>query len=130
MDSDGALLSGSLESERETVIGIKSYALGIAGGPDVSSYADLPLARLVGRTDIASEWSRVTVGHDLIERMGCYVEFFTVTSSAPGFNWQGQVDIGLTCAMKANAQLDLGCNFGVTKFAPDYQPFIGIAYRY
>ena len=78
-----------------------------------------------------AEWvNSITVGHEFTKRLSGYCEFFTVTSRAPGFKWQGQVDVGLTYAIADNVQLDVGCNFGVTRSAPDYQPFIGLSRRF
>ncbi|MBL9218279.1 MAG: hypothetical protein JNG82_07315 [Opitutaceae bacterium] len=37
---------------------------------------------------------------------------------------------GFADARWPNEQLDLGCNFGVTHSAPDYQPFIGFSRRF
>jgi len=53
-----------------------------------------------------------------------------VAGDAPGFKWQGQFDVGLTYAINDDTQLDLGCNFGVTASAPDYQPFFGLSRRF
>ena len=72
----------------------------------------------------------ITFARDLTSRLGGYVEFFTVLSRAPGFKWQGQFDVGFTYALKPHEQLDFGCNFGVTKSAPDYQPFVGYSRRF
>lgn len=72
----------------------------------------------------------ITFAHDLADRLGCYVELFTVTRTASGHRWQAQLDIGLTYALSGTCQLDLGCNFGVTATAPDYQPFVGISHRF
>lgn len=78
-----------------------------------------------------TEWiNSITFAHDLTGRLGGYVEFVAVTGTAPGFRWQGQLDAGLTYAVNANTQLDFGCNFGITRSAPDYQPFIGISRRF
>ena len=78
-----------------------------------------------------TEWlNSITLSHDLTERLGGYLECVVVTGDAPGFAWQGQFDLGLTYALGPNAQLDLGCNFGVTHSAPDYQPFIGFSRRF
>lgn len=78
-----------------------------------------------------TEWlNSITFSHDLTERLGGYLEFVAVMGDAPGFKWQGQVDLGLTYALGPNAQLDLGCNIGVTRSAPDYQPFIGLSRRF
>jgi hypothetical protein len=78
-----------------------------------------------------SEWvNSVTLSRDLIGKLGGYVEFFSVVGNAPGFDWQGQVDIGLTYGLTDNVQFDVGCNFGVTKSAPDYEPFAGFSIRF
>jgi len=106
-------------------------ALELAEGWTLGAMTELDFVRNGANTGYDREWvNSITVGHDLNDRVGCYLEFFTVTSSARGFKWQGQVDVGVTYALKANVQLDAGCNFGVTKSAPDYQPFVGISYRY
>ncbi len=72
----------------------------------------------------------ITVGYELTDKLGMYLEYFTVTGSAPGFKLQGQVDVGWTYALTDNTQLDLGCNFGVTDAAPDYNPFAGLSLRF
>ena len=77
------------------------------------------------------EWlNSVTFSRNLTERFGSYVEFVAVTGSAPGFKWQGQFDIGFTYAPSDRIQFDVGCNFGLTKSAPDYQPFAGVSRRF
>lgn len=79
----------------------------------------------------STEWvNSITFSRDITERLGGYIELFTVTGDAPGFRWQAQFDAGLTYAVSENVQLDLGCNFGLTDSAPDYQPFIGFSRRF
>jgi hypothetical protein len=78
-----------------------------------------------------TEWiNTITFAHDLTDRLGGYFEFVVVSGNAPGFRWQGQFDAGLTYALTDNTQFDLGCNFGVTASAPDYQPFVGLSRRF
>lgn len=72
----------------------------------------------------------LTFARDLTARLGGHVEFYAVTSRAPGFQWQGQFDVGFTYDLKNDTQLDFGCNFGVTKSAPDFQPFVGLSRRF
>jgi|688.fasta_scaffold436586_1 hypothetical protein len=72
----------------------------------------------------------VTFGHDIAGKLAGYLEFFAVNGTAPGFDWSGQVDIGFTYAVRENAVLDFGCNFGVTKAAPDFNPFVGFSIRF
>ena len=72
----------------------------------------------------------ITFGHDIAGKLGGYVEFFSVVSGAPDTDWQGQVDVGFTYGFSDNTQLDFGCNFGVTKSAPDFNPFVGFSFRF
>jgi Putative MetA-pathway of phenol degradation len=78
-----------------------------------------------------TEWvNSITLNHGITKELSGYVEFFAVTGNAPGFDWQGQVDVGFTYGLTDNVQFDFGCNFGVTKSAPDYQPFAGVSIRF
>lgn len=78
-----------------------------------------------------TEWINcITFARDITGKLGGYFELFTVMGDATGFEWQGQFDIGLTYAVSHNTQLDAGCNFGVTRSAPDYQPFVGVSRRF
>lgn len=72
----------------------------------------------------------ITASHDIAGELGGYLEFFSVVSTAPGADWQGQVDVGFTYAVSDNAVLDFGCNFGVTRAAPDFNPFVGFSIRF
>jgi hypothetical protein len=40
------------------------------------------------------------------------------------------VDFGLTYELTPNIQLDAGINVGVTKAAPDFNPFVGLSWRF
>lgn len=77
------------------------------------------------------EWiNTITFSHDITSQLGGYVEFVSVHSYENGNEWIAQADIGFTYAINADTQLDAGCNFGVTRDAPDVQPFLGLALRY
>jgi len=71
----------------------------------------------------------ITFGRDLIGNLGGYVEFFSAFNSQ-GAPWEGTFDAGLTYAFTDDIQLDLGCNFGVTRTAEDYNPFLGLSIRF
>ena len=110
------------------VIFILGYELPAGWGSAVMTEVDSVSDGAGGRN---TEWiNSITFAHDLTDRLGGYVELFIVTSDAPGHKWQGQFDAGLTYALSDNCQLDLGCNFGITDSAPDYQPFLGISRRF
>ncbi len=81
--------------------------------------------------DLHLEWvNSITVSHDLGARLGGYVEFFSLIPEGGRSDWVGQLDLGLTYAVSDDIQLDAGCNFGVTRSAPDIQPFAGLSLRY
>lgn len=72
----------------------------------------------------------VTFAHDIFGKLGGYVEFFTVASTEAGSDWQGFADFGFTYALTDNLQFDAGANFGITRPAPDVNPFLGISWRF
>ena len=78
-----------------------------------------------------TEWvNSISLSRNLTKQLGAYLEFYSVVGTAPGFAWQGQADIGVTYAITDDLQVDCGCNFGLTKSAPDFQPFAGISIRF
>ena len=72
----------------------------------------------------------VTFGHDICGKLGGYVEFFSEVSTEHGSLWVGTVDLGLTYGLTDNIQLDAGINIGVTKAADDWNPFVGLSWRF
>lgn len=75
-------------------------------------------------------FNTITFGHDIAGALGGYVEFAALVAPQSGTDWQGQVALGFTYGFNADTQLDLGCNFGVTKTAPDFNPFLGLTLRF
>lgn len=72
----------------------------------------------------------VTFSHDIVGDLGGYVEFFSSVSTERGSSWVGTVDLGLTYALTKNIQLDAGINLGVTRAADDWNPFVGLSWRF
>jgi hypothetical protein len=75
-------------------------------------------------------FNTITFSHDIVGDLGGYVEFAALFTPESDAQWQGQIDVGLTYGLNENTQLDIGCNFGVTSVAPDYNPFIGLTVRF
>ncbi len=71
-----------------------------------------------------------TFDHDIIGKLGGYVEFFSDVSTERGAGWVGTVDIGLTYNVTDNVQVDTGVNFGVTRAADDEEFFAGLTVRF
>ncbi len=72
----------------------------------------------------------ITFSHGIIGDLGGYAEFFSSISSERGSGWVGTVDLGLTYALTKNLQLDAGINLGVTRAADDWNPFVGLSWRF
>jgi hypothetical protein len=72
----------------------------------------------------------ITVSHDLTDKLGMYLEFFSEIPTEDTDEWEGTVDVGFTFALTENVQLDAGANFGVTDAADDINPFLGITVRF
>lgn len=72
----------------------------------------------------------VTVGHEIIGKLGGYLEFFSSVSTERGSSWVGTVDLGLTYGLTDNIQIDTGVNLGVTHSADDVNAFTGITVRF
>ena len=66
----------------------------------------------------------------LDKKLTYYVEWYSRVNRGPDSAVDGEVDTGLIYYVGKNAEVDFGCNFGVTRAAPDYQPFVGLTVRY
>ena len=72
----------------------------------------------------------VTVGHEWGAGVGSYAEIFSGMSTEPDARWVGTFDVGVTRAIGAKAQLDLGVNLGGSGAADDFNPFLGLSFRF
>ena len=72
----------------------------------------------------------ITFGHQIVGNLDGYVEFFSAVSTEEDSEWVGTVDLGLTYGLTEDIQLDAGVNIGVTKSADDWNPFLGISWRF
>lgn len=82
-------------------------------------------------TDYHPEFlSTITVSHDIVGKLGGYVELFSNVSAERGAKWIATFDFGFTYAVTPDVQLDAGMNIGLTSAADDLNPFIGLSMRY
>lgn len=72
----------------------------------------------------------ITFGHNIVGNLAGYVEFFSAVSTERDSEWIGTVDAGLTYGLTEDIQLDAGINIGVTRSADDWNPFIGLSWRF
>lgn len=106
-------------------------AVSLPGGWDVGLMTEFDFLRNEENASYHVEFiNSITFSHDIVGKLGGYVEFFTNISTESGARWVATVDLGLTYGLTDNIQLDAGCNIGVTRSADDLQPFIGISVRF
>jgi hypothetical protein len=72
----------------------------------------------------------ITLGRDIVGDLGGYVEFFSAVSAEDDSPWVGTVDVGFTYGLTEDIQLDAGVNIGVTRSADDWNPFLGVSWRF
>jgi len=72
----------------------------------------------------------IAFGHDLIEEIFGYVEFFSAVSAKRSTPWVGALGTGLIWTLTENFQLNVGMHIGLTRFADDWGSFAGLAWRF
>jgi hypothetical protein len=72
----------------------------------------------------------VSLHHPITKKLDSYVEFFTAVSTERHTGWVGTVDGGLAYSISDNIIVDCGINAGVTRAAQDWQPLVGISFRF
>jgi hypothetical protein len=71
-----------------------------------------------------------SLDHQIIGKLGGFLEFFSNFTTESRSSWVGTVDAGLEYLVTKNIQLDCDCYFGVTRAAPAFNPFAGITVRF
>ena len=83
--------------------------------------------------DVFAFTSGATLYHNIFreqDRVELYLEYFDTLVTGRNSTLSQQVDVGARWRPLENLQFDFGCNFGVSRDAPDYQPFAGISTRF
>jgi hypothetical protein len=72
----------------------------------------------------------VSIGHAVVGKLSCSVEFFSSVSSGRNSGWIGTLVTWLTCQVNKNLRLDAGVYIGVTPAADDWHPRAGMTWRH
>ncbi len=71
------------------------------------------------------------LGYTLLnKKLTFYGEWYSRVNVGPDSAVDGEVDTGLLYYIGKNAEVDFGCNFGVTRAAADFEPFAGFSVRF
>lgn len=79
-----------------------------------------------------AQWvNSIALHRDIIRnRLNGYVEYYSAISGGKHIGPYETADVGLLLAITKDVQLDMGINFGVSRRAPDYNPFVGLSIRF
>jgi len=101
-------------------------------GFDIGYETEIDAARNSADGGFHAEFvNSITIHHDLIkDKLNAYVEFYSDVPSNNDFPWIGTVDTGLILSITKNTEWDFGINMGVTRGAPQWNPFTGISVRF
>lgn len=72
----------------------------------------------------------VTLGHDLYDDVGGYVELYGEQADISGAGFISTLDFGFTYGFTKDIQFDIGVNLGLSEAADDLNPFLGFSARY
>lgn len=70
-----------------------------------------------------------SLGHDLTDKLGAYVEYAGVAAVDGGHDYEAYADFGLTYGLTDDVQLDAGVNVGLNGPAEDLRVFAGMTVR-
>lgn len=109
-----------------------AFSAKLPGDFSLTASATFEVVRNSGDAYYIGDYSQaVSVAHGLgFKKLTGFVEFASEVSSESPSPIACQVDAGLIYQISENMQLDLDCNFGVTREAPDLVPFAGLAVRF
>jgi hypothetical protein len=101
-------------------------------GFDIGMETGIDAARNIENNNFHAEFiNSITVHRDIItDILNAYVEFYSDVPSNNDFPWIGTVDTGLILSITKNTEWDFGINMGVTRGAPQWNPFTGISVRF
>lgn len=107
---------------------ILPYSVSLPAGWDLGMMTELDFVRNEADTGYATDWvNSITVGHDLTEKLGFYLELATTLTHGRDV---ASFDAGLTYGVTRHLQLDCGVNLGLTKATEDYTVFTGVSVRF
>lgn len=110
---------------------ILPFGMELPGGWSMGAMLEFDILRDTGgRGHHLDVIQTITFGHGIVGDLAGYVEFFSASSTESPTPWMATLNGGLTYGLTADIQLDAGVNFGVTRSAPDINPFMGITWRF
>lgn len=110
---------------------ILPFAMELAAGVGLGLMAEVDFVHDEASGSYATEWVHTaTVGIDLTERLGAFVEFIGVAGTAQTHHYQAGCNVGLTFGVTRDIQADAGVRIGLNRAAEDFGVFTGLSVRF
>jgi hypothetical protein len=110
---------------------IAPFAASLPWGWDMGAMTEVDINEDADGSGYHPEFvNSIVFWHDIVGNLAGYVEFFSSVSTDDDACWVGTVDCGFAYALTEDIQLDAGINIGVTRAADDFNPFVGISWRF
>jgi hypothetical protein len=106
-------------------------AFALPGDWDLATMLDVSVERNQANDGYAADLVHsASLGHDLVEGVGAYVELAGFWSPSGDQPYRATFDTGVTWARGPNAQLDAGVRVGLTRATEDFAVFAGYGVRF
>lgn len=109
---------------------IAPFAMDLGAGWGMAMMTEVDVARGDRGGHNPEFINSITFGRNIVGDLDGYVEFFSSVSTEEDSEWVGTFDMGLTYGLTDDIQLDAGVNIGVTRSADDWNPFLGLSWRF
>ena len=110
---------------------IAPLAIALGEGVGLGLMTEVDIVRKTDNSAYTATFiNSATLAFDLTERLGLYTELYAEQSAERGARFVATFDTGLTYAIGADTQLDLGANIGITDAADDLALFVGLSRRF
>lgn len=110
---------------------ILPFAFALPAGFEVGLMEEAAVVRDTDGSGYHAEFLQsIALGRGLTARLSAYLEFVGAVSTDAGSSWVGLVNVGINILLTDDLKLDAGLNRGVTRAAPDWNPFVGVTWRF
>ena len=109
---------------------IVPFSLQLPAGFDIGAMAEFDAHRTAANDGYGLDFVHsITLGKELTEQLNIYIEYVGVAPVQTGRTYLAYFDTGVTYALSANLQIDLGINIGLSRRANDFTVFSGLSFR-
>jgi len=107
---------------------IVPYAHELPNGWGLGAMTEIDIVRNENDDGYTTDWvNTITVGRDLTEKVGFYVELATAVTHGADL---ASFDCGVTYGYSKHVQFDVGANLGLTRATEDLTVFAGLSVRF